>query len=331
MALNKAAPAFSFKKNGRGRTAFVTGADGRLGRNLVRALQRDGYEVRTLSLRKDFVNRIPGGVVPYIGDITNKKLLNDALHGVDVVFHLAAIVSEYKAHTEEIVRVNVEGTTNVLEACRQNGIGHVVFASTVDVYGNNRNDVLTEDSKLKPTDKYGYSKMLAEKEIEKYADRIDYTIFRMAAIYGNEFSASYFKVFKAIKEGKAYVIGSGNNSLSLIHIDDVVRAYLLADQKHNNSRSIYNLSDGRKYTLQEMFNMVADIMKVERPSRHISPIIVRLMAKNRNIDSDELRFLMSNRVIDIGKIRNELGFKPSIDIKEGALELVREFQKSKDA
>jgi nucleoside-diphosphate-sugar epimerase len=328
MLLKKASPGFSFNKLGEGKTAFVTGGGGRIGRSLIRTLQREGYKVKALAENKDFMNRMPSGVVPYVGDINNKKILDEAMRGVDVVFHLAAIVSEYRANTKELMRVNVQGTACVLEACRLNGVGHLVFASTVDVYGSNRKDVLTEESKLKPTDKYGYSKMLAEKEIEKYSDKLDYTIFRMGALYGREFAASYFKVFKAMREGKAYIIGDGNNHLSLVHIDDVVNAFTLAEDKKSGSRNIYNLTDGVQYTQKQLFNLVADMLKVERPSRHISPLVVRLLARRRNLDSDELRFIMSNRVVDISKVKRTLKFKPSVEIKDGAMELVSEFLKS---
>lgn len=328
MPLNKAAPGFSFNKSGKDKVAFVTGGTGRLGRSLVRALQRDGYTVRVLASSKDFMHDVQTGIVPYVGDITNKKTLNEGFRGVDVVYHLAAIVSEYRANTNELMRVNVQGTANVLDACRANGVAHLVFASTVDVYGSNRQDVLTEESRLKPTDKYGYSKMLAEKEIEKYSDKLDYTIFRMAAIYGREFSPPYFRVFKALKEGKAYIIGDGKNHLSMVHIDDVINAYVLAERTRKGSHNIYNLSDGVAHTQQELFNLVADMLKVERPSRHISPLVVRLLAKRRNLDSDELRFIMSNRIVDIKKIRKDLGFRPSVDINDGAMELVKEFLKN---
>ncbi len=327
MPLNKAAPGFSFKKNGKGKTVFITGGAGRIGRNLIRALQRDGYEVRVLAETKDFMSNMPSGVIPYVGDIGNKKVLMEGFKGVDTVYHLAAIVSEYKAHTNELMRVNVQGTAAVLEACRASGVGHLVFASTVDVYGSNRKDILNEDSRLKPTDKYGYSKMLAEREVEKYADKLDYTIFRMAAIYGKEFAASYFKVFKAIKEQKAYLIGDGNNHLALVHIDDVVNAFILADSNRKSSRMIYNLSDGVSYTQQQLFATVAKMLNVDPPTRHISPIVVKLLARSRNLDSDELRFIMSNRLIDIAKLKKELGFKPTVDIKDGAMELVKEFLK----
>jgi UDP-glucose 4-epimerase len=325
VALNKASPGFSFDKKGEGKTAFVTGGAGRIGRSLVRALQRDGYTVKTLSANKDFMGRMPSGVIPYVGDITNKKMLTDAFRGVDVVFHLAAIVSEYKASTAELMRVNVGGTANVLDACRRSGVAHLVFASTVDVYGNNRDELLTEESRLRPSDKYGYSKMLAEKEIEKYSDKLDYTIFRMAAIYGREFAAPYFKIFRAIREGKAYIIGEGNNHLALVHVDDVVNAYMLSESRRKGSKNVYNLSDGVDYTQQQMLNMVADMLKAKRPIRHISSLVVRLLARRRELDSDELRFIMSNRLIDTRKVKKELGFKAEVDMKDGAMELVKEF------
>ncbi len=327
MSLNKAVPGLSsnFDKKGEGKTAFVTGGGGRLGRSLINALQREGYSVKALSSDKNFMHKMPRGVVPYVGDITDKKLLLSASKGADVVYHLAAIVSEYKAKTNELIRVNVQGTANVLEACRTNGVAHLVYASSVDVYGSNRDELLNEESATKPNDKYGYSKTLAEKEVISYADKLDYTIFRMAAIYGREFAAPYFKMFRAVREGKAYIIGEGDNNLAIVHIDDVVNAYLLAESQRRSNKNLYNLSDGVNYTQAGLLNMVADMLKVPRPSRHISSLVVRLLARRRNLDSDELRFIMSNRRIDISKIKKELGFRPSVKIEEGGMELVKEF------
>ncbi len=150
----------------------------------------------------------------------------------------------------------------------------------------------------------------------------------MAAIYGKEFAGPYFKVFKAIKEGKAYIIGDGNNHLSLVNIDDVVNAYMLSEHKRKASRNVYNLTDGVPYTQQQLFNIVADMLKSERPSRHISPIVVRLLAKRRGLDSDELRFIMSNRIVDTAKVKKELGFRPTVDIKDGTMDLIKEFLKN---
>ncbi len=309
------------------KTAFITGAGGRIGRALARALIGRGYTVRVLAHGKNVVNTMPAGVVPYIGDISNKKALSEGCHGVDVVFHLAAIVSEYKAPTKALMDVNVQGTANVIEACRMNGVGHLVFSSSIDVYGHARKEPLTEQSELKPEDKYGYSKTAAEMEIESYKDKIDYTILRMAAVYGKGFESSYFKLFTAMKEGKAYLIGSGRNHLALVHIDDVVNAMALAAENRKNSSNIYNISDGVTYTQAGLFNLAADLLKVDRPGRHISPMIVNFVAKSRGLDSDELRFLMSDRIIDLTKAKKELGFEPTVRLEDAGAEMVRDFLK----
>jgi nucleoside-diphosphate-sugar epimerase len=67
------------------------------------------------------------------------------------------------------------------------------------------------------------------------------------------------------------------------------------------------------------------MMKVKRPQRHVSELLARMLAKTRNLDSDELKFLTSDRVIDISRIRKELGFNPEVDINTGGRELVDEF------
>ena len=316
---------FNLKKSGDGKTVFMTGGGGRIGRSLSRALIRNGYTVRALSHDKEFIHTMPAGVVPYVGDLSDKKLLNDACRGVDIVYHLAAIVSEYRESTKTLMDVNVGGTENVLEACRKNGVGHFIFSSSLDVYGRVRQEVLEEESMLNPTDKYGYSKAMAERKILEYGDKIDYTILRMATIYGTGFESSYFKLFKAIKTGKAYIIGDGKNSLSMINIEDVLSAMLLAAERKASNRNVYNLSDGVKYTQEGLMNLAADLLKAERPTRHISQLVVSLVAKSRGLDSDELRFLTSNRIVDIGKAKKELGFEPSVDIKDGAVDMVRDF------
>ncbi len=325
MTLKSNKRTFNLKKSGEGKIAVVTGSGGRIGRSLSRALIRGGYEVRAISREKEFVKTMPAGVIPYVGDLADKKVLNEACKGADVMFHLAAVVSEYKSPVQELMDINVKGTTNVLEACRQHSIGDIIFTSSIDVYGRDRKGLITEDTELQPTDKYGYSKMLAEKEIIEYGDKIDYTILRIATVYGPGFEESYFKVFKAIKEGKAYIIGAGRNHLSMIHIEDVIDGLIMAYERKKGGKSIYNLSDGVKYTQEGLFDMIADMLKTARPTKHINPIVVSLVAKNRGLDSDELRFLMSNRVVDISRIEKELGYVPSVDIKDAGVDMVRHF------
>ncbi len=306
----------------RAESVLITGGEGRLGRALSRRLLEKGFKVKALVKNRESVHTLPGGVIPYVGDVRNEQGLREACRGVDIVYHLAAVVSQYRYSAAEISRINAEGTGNMLEVSEEEGVERFIFSSSIDVYGIRRQGYLDEHSAVRPTDAYGRSKHLAEQIISKHS--VDYTIFRLANIYGRGFEGSFFKLFRLIRDGKAYIIGSGRNHLALVHVDDAVNALILAAVKKNAGR-IYNLSDGARHTQEELMGLAANLMGVERPRRHISAFIAKVFAKRHGIDTDELRFLTSDREINISLVKKELGFSPSVGIEKGGRELVEMF------
>jgi nucleoside-diphosphate-sugar epimerase len=305
-------------------TVLVTGATGRLGRAVVKELVASGSMVRALMMKNEDVKLLAPGTVPFIGHLNETQVLHEACKGADVVFHFAGIVNSSASTAEEMMGVNVEGTKHVLEACIKNKVKHFIFSSSVDVYGRTRKGTLNEESQLMPTDKYGHSKMLAEQEIMKSG--VPYTILRMANIYGPGFEYSFFKVFRAVKEGKMVIIGSGRNHMTLVHISDVVRAFMLVKQNPEVSiGKVYNLSDGNIYTQEGLVNFAAELLNAQKPKSHVQEFLVRMLARSRNLDSDELRFLTSDRIIDISRIKKDLGFVPQTDLRTGGKEAVSDF------
>lgn len=305
-------------------TVLVTGATGRLGRAVVKELIGSGSQVRGLLMKREDIKLLTPGAVPFIGSLQDTQVLNDACRGVDVVFHFAGIVNSAASTAHEVMKVNVEGTKHVLEACKKNKVEHLIFSSSVDVYGRRRKGTLNEESQPMPTDKYGHSKMLAEQEIMKSG--LPYTIVRMANIYGPGFEHSFFKIFRAVKEGKIVIIGSGRNHMALVHIRDVVRAFVLVKENPRVSvGKVYNLADGNAYTQEGLVNLAAELLDAKKPKRHVQEFLVRMLARSRNLDTDELRFLTSDRIIDISKIKRELNFVPQVDLKTGGEEVVSDF------
>lgn len=308
------------KEGTRRKVVFVTGAHGNLGMELVKALLKEGNTVRALIRSNIHTSHMPPGTIPFLGNVEDRHVLDSACEGADVVYHLAAVFKAEKHMMAELMRVNVDGTRNVVEACKKNGVKHLIFASTDDVYDTKSGETLKETTQPMPRDKYGYSKLLAEKEI--ISSGVPYTILRICTIYGPPFKQSFFKIFRAIHEGKIVVIGSGKNHLTLVHSDDVVRALLLVKNDNRSINKIYNLGDGVAYTQQQLFDTAAKMMGVPAPKRHVTELLVRVLAKQRRLESDELRFLTANRVLDISKISSELGFEPKVKMEQGGKELV---------
>jgi nucleoside-diphosphate-sugar epimerase len=305
-------------------TVFITGSTGRLGRTMVRTLVDSGFKVKVLVLEKSAVRLLAPGTIPFVGSLGDESVVCEACEGTDVIFHFAAVTQAARSTAEQVMEANVEGTKHLLKCAKKAGVRHLIFTSSIDVYGRKRKQPLNEEAKPLPTDKYGYSKMIAEQEIMESG--VPYTILRLSTIYGPGFEHSFFKVFRAIKERKMVIIGKGDNHLSLVHVNDVVKALMLVMENPRMSiGKVYNVSDGVAHTQEGLIGTAADLIGVERPKRHISELVVRMLAKSRNLDSDELRFLTSDRVIDISRIKRELGYSPDIDIRTGGRELVNEF------
>ena len=151
-------------------TALVTGGTGFVGSHVARALVSHGYQVRILrraTSRLDAVADIPCEHV--IGDVMDPESLAEAMHGIDWVFHVAAVADYWRSNAARIYEVNVDGTRHVLEAAEAAGVKRVIFTSSAAAVGYTRDlhpiDETVRfnfDQHLTP---YGHSKFLAEAEV----------------------------------------------------------------------------------------------------------------------------------------------------------------------
>ncbi len=217
------------------------------------------------------------------GSITDIPKLRSAMAGVDYVFHLAALwLGECVTEPRSAVDVNVLGTYNVVELCRDLDVKRVVYSSSASVYGNALTVPMTEDHPFNNRTMYGATKIAGEQFFRAFHDmhRLNYAGMRYMNVYGPrmDYKGTYvsviMKVLDRIDQGLAPVIhGDGSQSYDFVHVHDVARANILA-LKSQAVDEFFNVGAGTKTTINELVTMLLQLkqskLKAEyHPQEHI--------------------------------------------------------------
>jgi len=205
--------------------AFVTGGTGFVGAHLVRALSERGDAIRCL-VRSPRKAQALGwhGVEAIAGDLTDREALERGCAGVDVVFHVAGIVTARNA--DEFLEVNRDGAAAVAAAAAAKGAARLVLVSSLSAGGPTVPGAPIDEARPPaPITDYGRSKLAAETAVR--ASRVPWTIVRPPTVYG-EWDREFLKVFKLARLGVVPVFGDGSQELSVIHAEDLARALIAA-------------------------------------------------------------------------------------------------------
>lgn len=214
---------------------LITGAAGRLGRKLIQSL-KNRYLVRGVDI-------IPfeDGFEYVKADITNFKSIQKVVENVDTIVHLAAIIPPLSEKDEDgTMRVNVEGTKNILKAIE--GVGRnvqFIFASSVAVYGVNERDCvpITVDHELRATDIYSKSKIVSESLIRN--SKVDYTILRISGIYApDRIELPERLQFQRIQK------------VEFVYLDDVVKALKSSIERPEARHRVFNIAGGPSWRMR---------------------------------------------------------------------------------
>jgi nucleoside-diphosphate-sugar epimerase len=320
---------------------LVTGSTGFLGGHLAKALLEGGYEVKALVRHGSDVEGLKGAELVY-GDLAQPDSLRQAVGGVEAIYHLAAIRDKWGIPYEAYYAVNVKGTQNLLDAAAGR-VDKFVYCSTAGVarYPGN---LQADESLPYNTDghgQYGYhhTKALAEQLILEYAcqGQVPATVLRPTIVYGpGDTWGMMTRLVTMLARGRFALVGDGRNHLHLVYVDDVIRAFLLAGESSRSVGQVYNVAGPSLITLNSLVAKVCALLGV-KPSRWHIPVGVakavgwmlemayagklrmgiRAFGDVPLVTRDKVDTLTIDHGYSTAKIRQELGYGPTVDYEEG--------------
>lgn len=264
---------------------LVTGATGFVGSWLVKKLISMDHEVHILRRKESDVTGIADlPLVHHLGDVTDTESLNDSCKQVEVIFHLAGVVGYSRSMRDIMEKVNVGGTTNVVEASQKNpNIKRLVYMSSVVAIGASfdGSSPLNENSEynLAHLDLgYFQTKHKAEQIVKQACDNdsIDAVILNPSTIYGpGDAKKGSRKTQIKVAQGKMPFYTSGG--VNVIYIDDLVEAaYKAFERGRTGERYILG---GENITIKKLFECIAEAANTSVPKVSLPNTLVQLMGK----------------------------------------------------
>jgi UDP-glucose 4-epimerase len=242
---------------------LITGGAGFIGSHLAEYFHRSAH-VRVLDdLRTGHRRNLEGLNVEFIeGSITDRHLVEEAMRGVDYVFHLAALVSvpESVEHPHQCVELNVTGLLNVLEAAARARVRKLCFSSSAAVYGNNPKVPKTEEMRPEPRSPYAVTKLDGEYYCEHYAEagRLETASLRYFNVFGprqdpaGAYAAAVPIFIKRALHGEPLTIhGDGAQTRDFVYVKDIVAANVFAAMTPGLTGS-FNAGYGGQITIREL-------------------------------------------------------------------------------
>ncbi len=246
---------------------LVTGGAGFIGSHLVRRLVDQGHMVRILDNLSSGQRELLGPALTMVefitGDIRDWATVQAATRHIDLVFHLAALVSvgESIEHPLQTHATNVTGTLHVLEAARASGVGRVVQASSCAVYGNTTTLPVGEAEPPQPLSPYALTKLAAEQAGQLYTQLYDVetVALRFFNVYGprqdpdSPYAAVIPRFIAALLDGQQpRIYGDGHQSRDFVFVGDIVRALWTAATTPGIGGAVFNVGSGRHWSIIEL-------------------------------------------------------------------------------
>ena len=305
---------------------LVTGADGFIGSHLTEMLLEQGYNVRALSYYNSFNYRgwLDGIKYPNLevvtGDVRDSHFCKHITQGVDVVFHLAALIAIPYSYVapDSYVDTNVKGTLNICQAAKENGVKRVLVTSTSEVYGTARYVPIDEKHPKQPQSPYSATKIGADAMAMSFynAFELPVVIVRPFNTYGPRQSARAIipTIITQINNGmKEIKLGDMTPTRDFNYVKDTCKGFIELSKCNAAVGQEVNVCSNYEISMRDTLNLIAGIMQSDVKFVEDTQ---RLRPKN----SEVFRLWGDN-----AKIKSLTGFTPSYSIEQGLRETIEWF------
>jgi nucleoside-diphosphate-sugar epimerase len=297
---------------------LITGGAGFIGSHLVHALLERGERVRVLDNFETGLKKNLAPVVEQIdlreADLSDADAVRSACEGMDYVLHQGALPSVPRSVKEPRPshETNIGGTFNVLEGARLAGVKRVVYAASSSAYGNQPGFPRVETMAPQPLSPYAVQKLTGELYMQSYSRVYGletvclryFNIFGARQVPDSPYSGVMARFALMMMRGeRPTIFGDGEQGRDFTHIDNVVRANLLALEAPSNLAAgrVFNIACGERHTLNETYALLATFVGFEHPP---------IYGPEREGD-------VRDSLADISAASTALGYVPQVGFEEG--------------
>jgi nucleoside-diphosphate-sugar epimerase len=325
------------------KTNLITGGTGFIGRHLTRQLLARGEACRLLVRRTSDTNEFNrrADVELCVGDITDPDTLRCVTRDVRRVFHLAAcghVAAQSEEAYQMFVRMNVDGTRNVMRMCAGQGIEKFVHFSSTAAMGLIRKAITDESDRPEPVTPYQRSKLASERAALELAVElgISTVIVRPCMVYGIGGHGEFRKISTLMRRGLFPRLGRGRNLTPLVHVRDVVQGAIKAAER-GRAGEVYLLTSARSLELDRMRELVmaAWDQQAVYPYFPVSAMYAvaaffewwaRLRGTTPVVTRRNIASTVWDREFSIDKARRDLGYEPTVSFEQGIAETIKWFK-----
>jgi nucleoside-diphosphate-sugar epimerase len=314
-------------------TAFVTGGSGFIGGRLIERLVADGHTVRALARSDGAAAKVEAlGAEPLRGDLSDVDSMAAGAAGADVAYHCAA-KAENSRDWAAFVAANVDGTRNVVTACRTAGVRRLVHVGTEAALMNGQPLVNVDETVPLRADSrapYPATKAAAEQLVrDANGDGLETVVVRPRFVWGAGDTTLLPVMTEMVRAGRFAWIGGGRHRTDVTHVDNVVEGLVLAAGR-GTPGEVYFVTDGEPVVFREFVSDLLATQGVAAPTRSLPYGLANAVAavgewlwRRGTPPLDRFTVWVSalECTIDITKARTDLGYAPVRTREDGLAEL----------